>query len=875
MTSVVPLVYHVISPLQMEYEVVSQHSKIKKEKFSRSPEPSFKTFSGVFHSIGESFSTFKNSVTCFYQQKKMCHADLKFSNELKERVDDILSKQINIQGMSGINKIKELIGLSIFACDILSEINVRINMINEYIVDIESLSEDNRFVFDVQIELFNHSKEVVFSANKNIEEKLTNEIQDILGQMTKRIPSSTGDRELRGFKDNLLELKNLVEDIALIEEIFISINDFDSLKIALSTEKRNLMTAQELIEIALNEVIDRKISAIFMILAKEPLVQHTDSSCRLPICDAMMKIAEISKELSSVEEEIKTLHSILILNKPIQNEGNYPWSNFFSRFINPDDFILIENEKSDHEDRLNNKKNVSFVEQILKILEDHIRRIEEYKAVQYSIDKLIESVDNYNCSRKRCVDVIKKIGLDLTADQKEKFQNQLDWIQLKNNEKLEEAMTQVDIYLKETLMNAIQLQEIPRIVFQRLLLAAKKRLEELELWGGDVEAMKELLESHFLELNREVTLSPEAIKEKKKNEAWLKQLNKEAALNKKNMGVDQLNSRQLTGEQVQRIPEKLMRQLTCAQEKKKLTSIDLTPREMQVCIQKRGVKEVSIKYFSELISSRAAAVAHMQGDRPTQEDAHVFSLLDIVVRQTHHQIPLYGIFDGHGGKDGAAYLANTLARKLQFNLQKALMESCDEQEDLIAIFNTLKTLYEELTQEYRKTSYLGGSTACNVLIYQGLLIVANLGDSRAFINVNGIPIALSEDASIGESQRDNSIKKRHGLILNVRGERRVMDHPGSPTLNMTNSACEKNILSVNTRPKIIVFPLHLLPPGSNQLVIGCDGVFDAISTVDAASTLHQDMLEGDCVEEAAIKMVKRAYDKGSSDNISALIVALN
>jgi serine/threonine protein phosphatase PrpC len=63
------------------------------------------------------------------------------------------------------------------------------------------------------------------------------------------------------------------------------------------------------------------------------------------------------------------------------------------------------------------------------------------------------------------------------------------------------------------------------------------------------------------------------------------------------------------------------------------------------------------------------------------------------------------------------------------------------------------------------------------------------------------------------------------------------------------------------------------PPGG-ILLLACDGLWDVLTPQKAASIAHGVLKSGRTVREAAIELVNRAMERGTLDNVSAIVVAL-
>jgi serine/threonine protein phosphatase PrpC len=76
--------------------------------------------------------------------------------------------------------------------------------------------------------------------------------------------------------------------------------------------------------------------------------------------------------------------------------------------------------------------------------------------------------------------------------------------------------------------------------------------------------------------------------------------------------------------------------------------------------------------------------------------------------------------------------------------------------------------------------------------------------------------------------------------------------------------------AVSCRPTVSKYPI---PPGGATLVLGCDGLFDYLSSNDVAHVVSSTEA-GEGVEALAPRLAKAAFVQGSQDNISAMVVRI-
>lgn len=448
---------------------------------------------------------------------------------------------------------------------------------------------------------------------------------------------------------------------------------------------------------------------------------------------------------------------------------------------------------------------------------------------------------------------------------------------------LQAAKEEVEKYF-HSLNRAISQNLLPKNVLNQLLNATVVRIDDLKKAGIRRNLIDQMMQQ-VGELQESINqIAPNLYLTSSRLKSASSQL-------KSGMSKDDLDARLLEGEQIKRIPEKLQKELLSLQDE--LDKIKHTDEEFEGFLQERidegepvtldqdTIEFVDLqsikKSFPKESLDGSLCIAHVQGNRPTQEDTHLATVMHINFGKKIIEVPLYAIFDGHGGLDGSKFLSEKLERKLKFELESALkfVNRSNQQDVEAAIFNTLKTIFHKLTKEYLLlNSKKGGSTACIALVFDRNLWTANLGDSRAILSVNGLPIVLSRDGGLDTQEQIRTIEKRGGQVTDC-GNQYYTEMRVNRNLNMSRSACEV-VHPLNTRSKITCFPIDLLPPGIKTLCIACDGAFDALSSRYVAEILYKNIqIEVGSLNLAARSLIADAYNKGSGDNISTLLLDLN
>ena len=125
----------------------------------------------------------------------------------------------------------------------------------------------------------------------------------------------------------------------------------------------------------------------------------------------------------------------------------------------------------------------------------------------------------------------------------------------------------------------------------------------------------------------------------------------------------------------------------------------------------------------------------MQGWRSSMEDSHICKKVEMPNKEDYGM--LFGVFDGHGGKEVAEYARDNFKKK--FVKTKAFKESNFER----ALVDTMLELDKDLKS--KDFALEAGATACVVFVTSSLILCANSGDSRAVLCSKNQAIPLSED----------------------------------------------------------------------------------------------------------------------------------
>jgi protein phosphatase 1L len=269
----------------------------------------------------------------------------------------------------------------------------------------------------------------------------------------------------------------------------------------------------------------------------------------------------------------------------------------------------------------------------------------------------------------------------------------------------------------------------------------------------------------------------------------------------------------------------------------------------------------------ERVGNLAVGVCHAQGRRPTMEDEHLAVQFNLQIGGRNYPVQLFGVFDGHGGPAASRYIRDHLREKLSEALRECNPTGLTE----AGIWRALKIAFVRLDRDFG-TAHPGvaddqGSTATVAMVLDGKLWTANVGDSRTVLDNAGTPVQLTEDAKPGDARYKKNIEKRGGAVVDVGGVPRINRRLA------VGRAIGDHALSraINPRPKITVKPLSEIRAGSH-LILCCDGIYDVAKTTDIVANVHVHRFF--TASTLARNIVYSAYQSGSTDNLSALVVKI-
>ena len=303
----------------------------------------------------------------------------------------------------------------------------------------------------------------------------------------------------------------------------------------------------------------------------------------------------------------------------------------------------------------------------------------------------------------------------------------------------------------------------------------------------------------------------------------------------------------------------------------------------------------------------------MQGWRKRQEDAHISALS----LGDEKKIDVFGVFDGHGGKEISKFVSEhfidelTKNNNLNTDMTQALKETFIKMDEIMQTPKSIEEIkkYARLSKEEDDkqtkneppnsqmallSQIMGqkdpeandifmrtGCTACVLGIDEGKkkLYFANAGDSRVVMCKKGIAEAMSEDHKPELETEKTRIYKADGWISEgrVKGNLNLTRGFGDLEYKQNkNLKPEEQMITANPDIKVIDFSSDI-----DFVIIGCDGIWDCLKNQEACDFVSKRLKEksdikiSQIIEEMLDTIVaKDLYNESGvgCDNMTCIVV---
>ncbi|KAK4839952.1 hypothetical protein QYF36_026161 [Acer negundo] len=285
--------------------------------------------------------------------------------------------------------------------------------------------------------------------------------------------------------------------------------------------------------------------------------------------------------------------------------------------------------------------------------------------------------------------------------------------------------------------------------------------------------------------------------------------------------------------------------------------------------------------LSGLERERVTCVTHgsvsVIGRRREMEDA-VRAESGFMVDRDGEKFDFFGVYDGHGG--------SRVAEACKERLHRVLVEMIAEDREKrgggnIVWERVMEECFERMDEEVNRGTMreeMVGSTAVVAVVGEEELVVANCGDSRAVLYRGGVVVPLSIDHKPDRPDELRRVEVAGGRVINWNGHR---------ILGVL--ATSRSIGDQYLKPFVISKPEVTVSERTENdefLILASDGLWDVMSNEVACQVVRrsfngrikwasQHVVNGNRATRAANMLSELAMARGSSDNISVIVVDLS
>jgi serine/threonine protein phosphatase PrpC len=242
---------------------------------------------------------------------------------------------------------------------------------------------------------------------------------------------------------------------------------------------------------------------------------------------------------------------------------------------------------------------------------------------------------------------------------------------------------------------------------------------------------------------------------------------------------------------------------------------------------------------------------------------------------TLHNIGFFGLYDGHGGGKISKFCKKNLHKLFIENeiMNKSPCKSKDYDKYIIKSYISVQ---DKLTK-YEKDAKTMGTTTLITIIYDKdkklYCKIINLGDCRAIMcNEYNIAIQLTKDHKpIAYEEYKRIIAEKGKITKESNDDYRINGMSVSRALGDLDAKPH-----VSHIPEIYDYDIHK----TKFLIMGCDGLWESLNNQEAVDFVLSEIdnnnikknINNKSDNNIAAKLANLAYDKGSNDNITVIII---
>lgn len=277
-----------------------------------------------------------------------------------------------------------------------------------------------------------------------------------------------------------------------------------------------------------------------------------------------------------------------------------------------------------------------------------------------------------------------------------------------------------------------------------------------------------------------------------------------------------------------------------------------------------------------------ASVHGIQGRRPSMEDETFYATWHVgldnpTIPVSHKKVTIYGVMDGHGGARASKFAKKWLPWMLAHYIDPTTSESMIKRQ-ITETFLRMQNFMRQYSDCHQGVFEHQGTTVSMFLLTRNRLFCINVGDSRCVMCSKKQAIPLSRDHKPTDAVERKRIYTLGGAVSTKRDDVPRVEPIGLATSRSLGDLDSRHRVDgqtlppgtylVSPIPDIVVIPRSRITD-TDVAILACDGLWDVMSNTNACQLASR---VG--VDKAANTLVTTAYRKGSTDNISVMVVPM-
>mmetsp|Transcript_1307 Transcript_1307/g.1989 ORF Transcript_1307/g.1989 Transcript_1307/m.1989 type:complete len:540 (-) Transcript_1307:194-1813(-) len=242
-------------------------------------------------------------------------------------------------------------------------------------------------------------------------------------------------------------------------------------------------------------------------------------------------------------------------------------------------------------------------------------------------------------------------------------------------------------------------------------------------------------------------------------------------------------------------------------------------------------------------------------------------LLNLVIDKTKH-IQMFCIFDGHRGKHASTIAKSVFAEEFCASVCEQVFNS-GYFEVSRAIEDAMMTTEKIVLMRAEVEGWDSGTTAVICVVDRRHITVANVGDSRAVLSLDGKAKQMTKDHNLYNEMEAQRVEREGcctmgGYLSNALSVTRALGDFDLKT--------GEKLRGLSALPYIEKRPITV---GSSFIVLACDGLWDVLGIQAVVNFVRISLDRHGDPELASEEIVQQAMNRASTDNITAIVVLLH